>query len=277
MPLPTEPDASAFRLIMPDTIQASIYDFPQYYELLFGSDWRAEFHFLRACFEKHATRKIRSVFEPACGTGRLLYQFAKAGLKVSGNDLNAKAVEYCNARLRKHGYPASASVGDMSDFRLKRPVDAAFNTINTFRHLPTEATAEAHLKCMAAALALGGIYALGLHLLPTKGPRDEEESWTARRGHVQINSRMWSKRVDRKGRMESLGMTLDIWMPTKHFQIEDEMHYRTYTAVQMLDLLSRVPELEHVATYDFAYDLNQPVEIGPTTQDVVLILRKRAR
>ena len=29
-------------------------------------------------------------------------------------------------------------------------------------------------------------------------------------------------------------------------------------------------------TYDFAYDLMQPVEIGPSTQDVVLILRKKA-
>ena len=261
---------------MTDTIQASIYDFPQYYELLFGSDWRAEFHFLKACFEQHATRKVRSLFEPAAGTGRLLLQFAKAGYKVGGNDLNEKAVAYCNQRLSKHGFPANVTVGDMAAFQLKRPVDAAFNTINTFRHLPTEETAEAHLHCMAAAIAPGGIYALGLHLLPTKGPHDEEESWSARRGHVQVNSRMWSIKVDKKRRMEDLGMTLDIWMPTKHFQIEDEMHYRTYTATQMFDLLSRVPELEHVATYDFAYDLKQPVTIGPATQDVVLILRRKS-
>ena len=262
---------------MPDTIHASIYDFPQYYELLFGSDWRAEFHFLRACFEQHATRPVRSLFEPACGTGRLLCQFAKAGFQVGGNDLNEKAVAYCNQRLRRHGFPATVTVGDMAAFQLARPADAAFNTINSFRHLPTEETAAAHLKCLAAALAPGGIYALGLHLLPTRGPRDEEEPWVARRGHVQVNSRMWSKKVDRKRRMEHLGMTLDIWTPTKQFRIEDEMHYRTYTATQMFDLLSRVPELEHVATYDFAYDLRQPVEIGPTTQDVVLILRRRNR
>lgn len=260
---------------MPDTIQASIYDFPQYYELLFGSDWRAEFHFLRQCFEKHATRKVRKLFEPACGTGRLLLQFAKSGYKVSGNDLNEKAVAYCNERLRKHGLPASVTVGDMADFRLKQNVDGAFNTINTFRHLPTEAAAEAHLKCMSDALAPGGIYALGLHLMPTRGPHDEEESWLARRGHVQVNSRMWSKRVDRKRRMEYLGMTLDIWTPRKHFRIEDEMHYRTYSAAQMFGLLSRIPELEHIATYDFAYDLKKPVKIGPTTQDVVLVLRRR--
>ena len=52
---------------------------------------------------------------------------------------------------------------------------------------------------------------------------------------------------------------------------------RTYTATQMFELLSRVPELEHVATYDFTYDLRQPIEIGPTTQDVVLILRRRTQ
>lgn len=262
---------------MPETINASIYDYPQYYELLFGSDWRAEFHFLRGCFERHATRKVHHVFEPACGTGRLLWQFAKAGFRVSGNDLNDRAVKYCNDRLRKHGFQPTVTVGDMANFTLAKPVDAAFNTINTFRHLPTEETAEAHLQCMAAALAPGGIYALGLHLLPTRGPHDDEESWSARRGHVQVLSHMWSKKVDRKRRMEHLGMTMDVWTPTKQFRIEDEMRYRTYTAAQMFDLLARVPRLEHIATYDFAYDLKTPVKIDASTQDVVLILRRTGK
>jgi hypothetical protein len=72
---------------------------------------------------------------------------------VLGNDLNPKAVEYCNARFRRRGFPPAAVVGDMADFRLARKVDAAFNPINSFRHLATERAAESHLRCVAAALA----------------------------------------------------------------------------------------------------------------------------
>ena len=152
-----------------EVIRGDIYDYPKYYDVLFGSDWKAEFDFLEDCFDKHTPRVVRRLFEPACGTGRLLIKFAQAGYEVSGNDLNAKAVDYCNARLKRNSFPTTTIVGDMSDFRLRRKVDAAFNTINSFRHLPSETAAENHLKCMAAALAKGGIYVLGLHLTP-KGP-----------------------------------------------------------------------------------------------------------
>lgn len=260
---------------MNSPIEQSIYDFPAYYDLLFGSDWRAEFDFLNACFERYAGRAVERVFEPACGTGRLLIKFAQAGHEVGGNDLNPKAVDYCNDRLERNGFPRSVTVGDMSDFRLRRGVDGAFNTINSFRHLPTEAAAEAHLSCMAAALRQGGLYVLGLHLLPPTGPTVDEEAWSARRGNLAVNSYMWSKRIDTRARMEHLGMTVDVYTPTQHRRIVDHMQYRTYTRKQFHSLLAKVPGLELVAVHDFAYDIRQPIEIDDLTEDVVCVLRKR--
>ena len=34
-----------------DTIAGHLYDFPKYYDLAFGSDWKAEYRFLRECCE----------------------------------------------------------------------------------------------------------------------------------------------------------------------------------------------------------------------------------
>ena len=34
-----------------EVLHEQIYDYPNYYDVLFGADWRAEFKFLRACFE----------------------------------------------------------------------------------------------------------------------------------------------------------------------------------------------------------------------------------
>ena len=142
-------------------IPASLYDYPKYCDLLYASDSKQEFDFLEACLARHAKRPVRRVFEPACGTGRLLARFAAAGYETAGNDLSPKAVAYCNARLLRQGLPATAHVGDMADFRLPRKVDAAFNLLSTFRHLDSEAEAESHLRCVADALADGGVYVLG--------------------------------------------------------------------------------------------------------------------
>ncbi len=257
-----------------ELIHAALYDYPKYYDLLFGSDWKAEFDFLQACFQKHARRPVRRLFEPACGTGRLMARFAAAGYEVAGNDLNEKAVAFCNARLVRHGLPPSATVADMADFRLRRKVDAAFNTINSFRHLASQRAAEDHLQCVAAALAKGGVYVLGFHLTPTGNPVGDEESWSARRGHLAVNSHMWSIRLDRRRRRERVGMTIDVYTPTKQFCLAEEMTFRTYTAGQFRRLLKRIVRLELAETYDFSYDADRPVPVDGATEDVVYVLRK---
>ncbi len=264
---------------MTDVIEGNLYDFPKYYDLLFGSDWKAEFDFLVACFDKYAGCKVQRVFEPACGTGRLLIKLAQAGYSVAGNDLNPHAIKYCNDRLARNNFPRSAVTGDMSDFTVadftgKKKFHAAFNTINSFRHLETEKAAEAHFRCISNALTKGGLYILGVHLIPTVGQPMEDEAWVARKGNLQINSYMWTKELDLKKRNQCLGMSLDIYTPTDHKKIIDEMNYRTYTAPQMAKLLSKTPELEIVAVHDFCYELDVTVEIDASVEDVVYILRK---
>lgn len=253
---------------------ANLYDYPRYYDLVFGSDWKAEHDFLRQVFDKFAAGRVRRVFEPACGTGRLLFRLAQSGYDVSGLDLNPRAVDYCNRRLSRHGFAAGAFVGDMADFRLPRRVDAAFNTINSFRHLLSEAAARSHLACIAAALRKGGLYVLGLHLTPTEGTPLEEESWSARRGHLAINTHLKTFDLDLKRRTERCRMTMDVYTPTQTLQIVDELTFRTYTRSQLDRLLAGAAELELAAVYDFQYRLDCPIDILPATQDVVLILRR---
>lgn len=261
---------------MTETFAAHLYDFPKYYDLVYGSDWKAEFDFLTACFRKYAKRPVKRLFEPACGTGRLLIKFANAGYAVAGNDLNARAIEYCNDRLRRHGHKATAVVEDMADFTVACRFDAAYSPINGFRHLMTEHAAENHLRCMADALHVGGLYFLCLHLTPTRGERVNEEDWPARRGNLAVISRMWSESIDLRKRNEVIGMAFDVYTPTKTLRITDFMDYRTYTARQMSRLLARVPAFEIAAVYDFCYDVESPITIDPESEDVVYVLRKRA-
>lgn len=256
-------------------IKASIYDFPTYYDLVFGSDTAAEMRFLAKCFDRFVDGKVERVFEPACGTGRLMFRMAKKGYEVGGIDLNEKAVDYCNERLERLKLSGRAMAGDMSDFRVKKKYDAAFNTINSFRHLQTEAEAVAHLECMSRCVRKGGIYALGLHLTPTRGEPTDEESWSARRGQLSINTYMWPIEKDSRKRLERFGIRFDVYTPTSSNRIEDVLQLRSYTLPQFQKLLGAVSSWKVEGFYDFRYDIRKPCEPNAETEDIVVILKNQ--
>ncbi len=257
-----------------EVLDESIYDHPKYYDLVFGADCAAEVKFITGCGTKHCTGKTKRMFEPACGTGRLLYALSKRGFDVAGLDLNPNAVEFCNARFRKHGLDEPAFVADMADFRVKRPYDIAFNTINSFRHLSSETAARNHLRCMGEAVRVGGLYLLGVHLTPTDVPPSETESWSARRGHLAINTHMWTNSRDKKTRVERFGIRFDVHSPSRSFRIMDELVLRSYTPKQMDRLIHSSECWEVIETYDFCYRLGEPIEVDATTEDVVYVMRR---
>ena len=56
---------------------------------------------------------------------------------------------------------------------------------------------------------------------------------------------------------------------------ENIWNFRAYNARQLKATLRSVPQLEHVATYDMAYDIDEPQVIRDEQLDYVLILRRR--
>jgi len=251
------------------------YDHPKYYDVAFGSSSREEADFFEACIKAHAKRRIRRVFEPACGTGRMLLEFAQRGYSVIGTDTNPNAVAYCNARLVRRGFRPAARVGDMTEVRLPGKLDAAFNPVNSFRHLLTESAAETHLMSVAECLRPGGIYVLGVHLIPRTPDRMLTEKWEARRGKLSVTARVWSKGVDSRKRLETCGISYHIRTPKLTRRIRSELVLRTYSARQMKNLLKKIHKLELVATHDFDYEIDATSPITPETEDVMLVLRRR--
>jgi SAM-dependent methyltransferase len=270
MPSQSEPAPCAWPVV-----DESIYDHPKYYDLVFGADCAAEIKFILACGETYLDRAPKRMFEPACGTGRLLYWLAKKGYDVGGLDLNPSAVAFCNARLKKKGYPETAFVADMANFKVRRKYDLGFNTINSFRHLTTEKAARNHLQAMGDAVRKGGIYLLGVHLTPSTVPPSETESWSARRGHLSINTHMWTHARDPKTRVERFGIYFDVHRPSQSLRIVDELVLRSYTPAQMNRLIRSSDCWDVVATHDFAYEIDEPIEVDASTEDVVYVMRRR--
>ncbi len=257
-----------------NTVNESIYDHPKYYDLVFGSDYAAELQFIQDCAVGYASGRVSRMFEPACGTGRLIYQLARRGFTVGGLDLNPKAVGFCNDRLERWGFEDRVRVADMAHFREPRKWDLAFNTINSFRHLQTEAEADGHLDCMAKCIRKGGLYLLGVHLTPTSWSGSEGEDWSASRGRVSIKTHMWEVERDPQRRLERFGIRFDVRLPSRTFRIIDELVLRSYTAVQMDRFLQRGGQWEIVETFDFAYDIEAPIKVDGGSEDVVYVLRR---
>lgn len=252
----------------------SLYELPRYYDVVFAEEDDEDYQFLRECFEVFARRRVRRVYEPACGSGRLLAAMARDGLAVAGCDLSAPAVRYANARLRRIGHAASVVCADMSVHRPRLRVDAAFNLVSSIQLLRDDAGMVAHLQMVARSLARGGIYVFGLQLLPTQGPRMMAERWVGEDGGIRVATSLRSIALDRRARCETCRMTTRIAQRGKTMAIEETVQFRTYTRAQLRGLLRKVPEFEIVATYDFRYEIWNPIQVGPKDQDVIYVLRR---
>ncbi len=257
------------------TVLKSWYDFPQYYDLAFRDETKREADFFEAAFSKYARRPVRRVLEPACGSGRLVAEMARRGYSLEAFDLSEPSLAYLRRRLRRRGLDAHVFQADMTDFRLRRPVDAAFCTMNTVRHLLTERAARSHLEAVARAVRPGGLYILGLHVFPPDADNECVERWTARHGSTRVTVTLRAKPLDLKKRLEQIDISMRVHTRRESFRLVNSFPLRTYTADQLRRLIRSVKAWELVDVFDFWYDIDEPLELDEEISDTVLVLRRQ--
>jgi SAM-dependent methyltransferase len=257
------------------TLAASWFDYPQYCDIAFQKYTRQEADFIEAACCKYCPFGVRRFLEPACGSGRLMTTLATRGYQVTGFDLSQRALRYLRRRFARRGLHAEVFEAEMSAFRVSRRVDAAYCTISTFRHLLTEEAARGHLECIANSLREGGIYVLGVHLLPLGVDKEDPECWTERRGQTNVTVTLRVLRVDSGRQIEDLEVCMLVRRGSKEVCLRHEFQFRTYTARQFQRLLDSVPSLELCDVYDFRYDIQQPLALNDEMVYIVAVLRRR--
>ncbi len=259
----------------PTILSTSWYNRPQYYDLAFRSETRPEADFIEAACRKYCPFRVRRLLEPACGTGRLIAELAARGYRMTGLDLSGPSLKYLKRRLARRRLHASILQADMADFRLAAPMDAAYCTFDSFRHLLTERAARRHLQCMAKSLRPGGIYILGFHLLPPDTAEECIERWTERHGRTQVTVTLRVLATDRRRRIETLRVSLLVRNGLKELRLRHDFPFRMYTAAQFRRLLAATPSFELCDVYDFWYEIDHPFELNDDLSDSVFILKKR--
>ncbi len=255
------------------------YETPKYYDAIFDVDSDVEATFLEEVFAKHATpsqRGRRRVLEPACGSGRLLVELAKRGWNVHGFDLEPAMVRYSRERLQSEGQSGTVTAGNMAQFEVRGSVDLAHCFVSTFKYLLTEEDARGHLQSIARALRPGGVYALGFHLSWYDYRNKTNEKWIVERDGAHIECTITGWPADRKTRREKVEARMKVVEGGEEKRSRTTWEFRSYDARQVRSLLRSVPELEHVATYDFHYEIDEPQTFSDEQCDTMLILRKRA-
>ena len=164
------------------------YSAPRLYEIAFDMNRKGEVDFLVHCFRRFARRPVRRVLDIACGTGPHLVRLAARGYQMTGLDLSASNIEYLRERLGAAGLTGDLVVGDMTDFRLARPVDAAICMQDSQGHLLTNAQLVAHLRAVARNLSRGGLYVFDRYMASSWTNPARSWSWSRRRGGLIVRA-----------------------------------------------------------------------------------------
>jgi SAM-dependent methyltransferase len=241
------------------SLETALYDEPAWYDLLHQEGTEEEAAMVLDLFSLHGNGG-KDVLEPACGTGRLLAAFTKKGFRVTGYDINAKALAFARKKNRR----ARLIKSGMTAFCEPNSFDLAFNLLGTFRHLERDKEALRHLELTARSLRKGGIYIVQLDLSDYEHPEDDEETWTARAGLKQIDHVMMSLAPDRKRRSEKILHFLNLKGPGGAKRVKSVYALRSYDLAQLEALIARSP-LRLIETLLYPED-------GPGVRDAVCVL-----
>jgi SAM-dependent methyltransferase len=166
----------------------SQYSAPRLYEIAFDMNRKGEVDFLVHCFKRYARRPVRRVLDIACGTGPHLIRLADRGYRMSGLDLSPENIEFLGRRLAAKGHSGELVVGDMTDFRLRDPVDAAVCMQDSQGHLLTNEQLLAHLRAVARSLKRGGLYIFDRYMASSWTDPARSWSWSRRRGGLIVRA-----------------------------------------------------------------------------------------
>lgn len=250
--------------------QRSLYDCPQWYDIVHAAGTAAEVTQLERINRKFGTGGRRWL-EPACGTGRFLRVLARRGYRAVGYDANPRMLDYARQRFRARSLSAELVEGDMTTFVRPGAFDVAFNLINTFRHLLEPLEALAHLNCIARSLRPGGVYVLGVDLVDYDDPQPGEDTWTARRGSCQVRHIMFNIPPEPHLRHERIINHLIVDKPSGRETYHSHYDLLSYSLAEWLYLLDE-SELQCVAAFDFDW---QSIDINGYTRDANFVLKRK--
>jgi 2-polyprenyl-3-methyl-5-hydroxy-6-metoxy-1,4-benzoquinol methylase len=126
----------------------SWYDRAEIYDIAFSWEIEPELDFLHEVWNQYGQGKLHRIYEPFCGSGRLLVPLAEQGHECVGTDLSAAMLDCLRAKIGKRGLPIEVHQADVCTYQCAPPADMGVTLIDSFRHLTTAESASAAIHTL---------------------------------------------------------------------------------------------------------------------------------
>lgn len=178
-------------------MQKTLYELPDYYDVLFPRDYAAECDFFEACLVRHGpvVKAERSFLELGCGPARNARELGGRGYRAVGLDLSSDMLSYARQAAQQQGVTLEVVQGDMTNFRLAQPVALAACLWDTLLVVLDNDTMVRHLQAVANNLLPGGIYIIETSHPRTLLAKSTSSVYRARLGDIDIELR-WGQLDD---------------------------------------------------------------------------------
>lgn len=196
---------------------------------------KRELDFFEFAFQTHATHKVKSVLDIACGSGRHVLGLAHRGYKCTGQDLTPTQIQIAKARAKRDGLSIRLWQGDAAKLKYDSEFDAVL-AIRILSLLPDDDSVLSCLRQIHHVLRSGGIMVCNI-----ANPFYDGENWfslkSIQRGHYfreTVVPGMRSISIDQVEDFDPIhGVAL--WNETHVIEVPDGVHiFREHEHLRLL-------------------------------------------
>jgi SAM-dependent methyltransferase len=211
-----------------DLSSPTLYKLPEYYDIAFtyDRDISGEMDLLEDCFRKHSAIEVKSILEPACGSGMFLVGFAKRGYRITGYDISRSMVEFAQSSIMQNGVENLADVveGDMESIRFDRKFDAAVTLISSLSYCVTDKGLAGHFGIMSETIKRGGLYIVELFFACNDQEYEKYpyETWTVNQGKMKIDVSWKLDCYDRENKIRNVVLNMGVRDNGTQFAFEEK-------------------------------------------------------
>jgi hypothetical protein len=167
---------------------SSVYEFPEYYDILFGWDRSAEAEFYEYALVQHGVPSGASIIEVAAGTAQIGIRLASKGWRVTALDCSEAMLAFASFGAERVGFALETLVADMADFRVDHSYRGALNPMSSFRLLQHDVQIVGHLDCLADALVGGSVYLIDTAFGTDGSGASDLDEWVMQRDGITVTA-----------------------------------------------------------------------------------------
>ncbi len=229
-----------------------LYDLPLYYDIVFSWSLSKEAEFLLRAIKFHGRlNKLEKVLEPACGTGRMLREFAKKGIHITGYDISGPSVDFAKTQSREMEIDDRIDVlyADMTNAVFDAPFDGAFSLVGSFTYLLKDEDIEDHLKVTAESLKDGAVYIIQMSLTSERGREYPPQTWHGFRGDIDVSFTWGRESQDFQNRINHDYSVMKVIDHGKELTFREKHPQRMWTPYEFKNMIVSSPHFKLDAIY----------------------------